>query len=121
VHQPKDSYCLLRTGVPAICILSMFVTMPLPSDVAEQEDEGPSICVQLGVIIVIHKPPGWDVQGITSARFLVSWLERILADVLCFRLSDRELHSIEFIHRLDVACSGLLLAKRNHDVGYFLQ
>ena len=117
MHQPKDSYCLLCAGVPAICILSMFVTMPLPSDVAEQEDEGPSICVQLGGIIVIHKPPGWDVQGITSARFLASWLERILADMLY----DQELHSIGFIHRLDVACSGLLLAKRNHDVGYFLQ
>ena len=117
VHRPKDSYCLLDTGFPAICILPMFVAMPLQFDTVEKADVGPSFCVRFGNIIVIHKPPGWDVQGITSARFLASWLERILADMLY----DRELHSIGFIHRLDVACSGLLLAKRNHNVEYFLQ
>jgi 23S rRNA-/tRNA-specific pseudouridylate synthase len=89
----------------------------------ERKDMLPCIRLELRNILVIHKPPGWeiDVQHFASARRLSFWLERILSNMLCFQPHDGGVHSIGFIHRLDAPCSGILLVSQTHDACYFLQ
>ena len=115
----KDLRCEVDRRMPATYMLPMRAAMTLQLlDGTELEDMLPCICLGLHSILVIHKPPGWeiDVQHCASARLLSFWLERILSNMLCFQSHDG-VHSSGFIHRLDAPCSGLLLVSQTHEAG----
>lgn len=77
----------------------------------EVHDMSPCILFEVEGVLVIHKPPGWevDVQCVTSAKTLSLWLTRTIWNTSSLQLHPEAVESIGFIHRLDAPCSGLLL------------
>ena len=79
----------------------------------------PSVILDLADILVVFKPPGWEVyNGMVESQltdFLRS-LQRGQVPIL-----DDDAHGCGFLHRLDVPSSGLLLAATSYQAWYELQ
>ena len=67
-------------------------------------------------LVVVHKPPGWEVdaEDVGLANDLCIWLQSILPEKSHPVMHDKE-RPLGFAHRLDVTCSGLLLAAVNFE------
>ena len=75
-------------------------------------------------LVVVHRPPGWEVDaedvGATKDLTLWIWLKSILPEISHPAVRDQE-GAFGFARRLDVTCSGLLLAAVNVESHAFLQ
>lgn len=71
----------------------------------QQEESMPSILMELREMLVIHKPPGWQVHAHDAGLQLCvyMWVQKLLPDIA---YSHGSMH---FIHNLDSPCSGVLL------------
>lgn len=78
----------------------------------------PHIVLKLRDMLVVHKPPGWevDLHHPDSAPCLGFWPQRVPSS-----LSHDGVHRIGCAHRLDTPCSGILLAGKTSEAGHFLQ
>ena len=68
-------------------------------------------------LVVVHKPPGWEV-GIQQNG--VAWLQSVMLVTSLVASWDKE-RQYGFAHRLDAICSGLLLAAVALEVGTLLK
>lgn len=69
--------------------------------------------------LVIHKPPGWEVD--TTDVGGAKHLSRYLQSVLTWPLASDVTHSYGFLHRLDTPSSGLILTAKTFEAYYDLK
>ena len=83
----------------------------------------PRILFSLPGMLMIHKPPGWEItlQRVVHTRCFSLWLQGALSNVPCLESHAGGNHLIGLIHRLDVPCSGLLLVAQTYESAYFLK
>lgn len=87
------------------------------------EKRMPYIAIKLSGVLVVHKPPFWEVnnQQPVGAACVRSWLSKLLVDTSCLLTNADWDQQVYFAHRLDAPCSGLLLVGQHVEVCYVLQ
>lgn len=93
-----------------------YMSSLIPSNLLEFPEQKPRILVQPAGMLVALKPPGWEVDTTiaeSEALSLSAFLQSHLVAEESPLLFDFK-YSYGFIHRLDVASSGLILAARTH-------
>ncbi|CAE8590760.1 unnamed protein product [Polarella glacialis] len=85
----------------------------------QQQQSEPEIVLDLPDRMVVFKPPGWEVADQHTELQLLSYLQALLGNQ-CPILGDAT-HGNGFLHRLDVPCSGLILAAKTYEAYYNLQ
>lgn len=85
--------------------------------------EEPKILITGTGMLVVCKPPGWEVDSVsneTDAICLSRYLQQHF-DRREYPLLHDNAHGFGFVHRLDVASSGLVLVGTNFEGLFFLQ
>ncbi|CAE8602521.1 unnamed protein product [Polarella glacialis] len=81
--------------------------------------ETPRIVLDLPDRVVVFKPSGWEVYDQHTALQLSSYLQASLGGGRFPIVCDPE-YQLGFLHRLDVPCSGLVLAAKTYEAYYDL-
>ncbi|CAK9070623.1 unnamed protein product [Durusdinium trenchii] len=84
-----------------------------------REYRDPWVVLDMSEVLVIAKPPGWEVYDGNAERQLADYLVNLQRGRLPI-LTDLK-HGCGFIHRLDVPSSGLVIAATTYHAWYDLQ
>eukprot|EP00747_Dinoflagellata_sp_TGD_P098866 gnl/TRDRNA2_/TRDRNA2_167577_c4_seq2.p1 gnl/TRDRNA2_/TRDRNA2_167577_c4~~gnl/TRDRNA2_/TRDRNA2_167577_c4_seq2.p1 ORF type:complete len:476 (+),score=33.92 gnl/TRDRNA2_/TRDRNA2_167577_c4_seq2:116-1543(+) len=82
----------------------------------------PHVALELGYLLVIHKPANWEVdtQDHGSARRLSLYLQAALPESTC-PIAHDQFHNFGILHRLDTPGSGLILVAKTFSTYYDLR
>ena len=81
----------------------------------------PHIELDLPDRLLVHKPPGWEVDTTNLGNAKPKRLSHFVQSVLAWPLARDALHKYGFLHRLDMPSSGLILVAKTYEAHYDLQ
>ena len=81
----------------------------------------PHVELDLPDRLLVHKPPGWEVNTANVGSAKPRHLSQFVQSVLAWPLAQDALHKYGFLHRLDMPSSGLILVAKTYEAYYDLR